>query len=137
LQFFDDWCTQHREYWHLRVSQVFDALSLLYEQGGELVRAQLAQLSPSAWTLMVTASVLEAGLTFERLCQVSGLDELEGLRALEELLRGRWLNEETMPEKTQVFGGYAFPRGLIREVVYQEAGCAAAPGSHQLRRDRR
>jgi DNA-binding SARP family transcriptional activator len=32
-QFFDDWFTQHREYWHLRVYQVFDALSLLYEQG--------------------------------------------------------------------------------------------------------
>ena len=88
----------------------------------ELVRAQLAQLSPSAWALLVTASVLEAELTFELLCQVSGLDELEGLRALEELLRGGWLNEGTMPEETQVFGGYAFPRGLIREVVYQEAG---------------
>lgn len=38
-QFFDDWSTQHREYWHLRVSQVFDALSLLYEQGGDVERA--------------------------------------------------------------------------------------------------
>ena len=32
--FFDDWTRQHREYWHLRVHQVFDALSMLYEQGG-------------------------------------------------------------------------------------------------------
>src|SRR6202162_4794853 len=38
-QFFDDWTSQHREYWHLRVSQVFDALSLLYEQRGEVERA--------------------------------------------------------------------------------------------------
>ncbi len=38
-QFFDDWTSQHREYWHLRVCQVFDALSLLYEQGGDMERA--------------------------------------------------------------------------------------------------
>ncbi|HEX6556698.1 MAG TPA: AAA family ATPase [Ktedonobacteraceae bacterium] len=38
-QFFDDWSTQHREYWHRRVSQVFDALSSLYEHGGEVERA--------------------------------------------------------------------------------------------------
>jgi len=38
-QFFDDWFSQHREYWHLRVYQVFDALSLLYEQGGDVERA--------------------------------------------------------------------------------------------------
>src|SRR6266699_3535437 len=30
-QFFDDWARQHREYWHLRVHQLFDVLSLLYE----------------------------------------------------------------------------------------------------------
>jgi hypothetical protein len=38
-QFFDDWSSQHREYWHLRVYQVFDALSMLYEQGGDVERA--------------------------------------------------------------------------------------------------
>src|SRR5579884_1494704 len=38
-QFFDDWSTQHREYWHRRASQIFDTLSLWYEQGGEGERA--------------------------------------------------------------------------------------------------
>ncbi len=38
-QFFDDWSSQHREHWHLRVYRVFDALSMLYEQGGEVERA--------------------------------------------------------------------------------------------------
>src|SRR5713101_6359306 len=38
-QFFDDWTRQHREYWHLRVHQLFDALSLLYERAGEGERA--------------------------------------------------------------------------------------------------
>jgi DNA-binding SARP family transcriptional activator len=38
-QFFDDWTRQHREYWHLRVHQLFDALSKHYEQVGEVERA--------------------------------------------------------------------------------------------------
>lgn len=38
-QFFDDWFSQHSEYWHLRGCQVFDALSLLYEQGGQVKQA--------------------------------------------------------------------------------------------------
>jgi DNA-binding SARP family transcriptional activator len=88
----------------------------------ELIRAQLARLSPSAWTLLVTASVLEAGLTFECLCQVAGLDELEGLRVLEELLRGGWLSEAMTFEEAQALRGYALARQMIREVVYQEAG---------------
>src|ERR1700730_9313132 len=38
-QFFDDWTRQQREYWHLRVHQLFDALSMLYEQAGDGERA--------------------------------------------------------------------------------------------------
>src|SRR5260221_5374245 len=34
-QFFDDWTRQHREYWHLRVHQLFDTLSMLYERVGD------------------------------------------------------------------------------------------------------
>ncbi len=88
----------------------------------ELIRAQLARLSPSAWTMLVAGAALEAGLTFERLCQVAGLDELEGLPALEELLRGGWLSEATALAESQLCDSYAFPREIIREVVYKEAG---------------
>ncbi|MFL5658446.1 MAG: BTAD domain-containing putative transcriptional regulator, partial [Ktedonobacteraceae bacterium] len=38
-QFFDDWTRQQREYWHLRVHQLFDALSMLYERAGDGERA--------------------------------------------------------------------------------------------------
>ena len=38
-QCFDDWSRQQREYWHLRVHQLFDALSLLYERAGDGGRA--------------------------------------------------------------------------------------------------
>jgi DNA-binding SARP family transcriptional activator len=34
-QFFDDWTSQQWEYWHLRLHQLFDALSKLYERAGD------------------------------------------------------------------------------------------------------
>src|SRR5437763_1312293 len=37
--FFDDWTRQHREYWHLRVHQLFETLSRLYERAGDGERA--------------------------------------------------------------------------------------------------
>jgi len=88
----------------------------------ELIRSQLGRLTPSAWALLVAGAALGQGLTFERLIQVAQLDEQEGLRALEELLRSGLLCEGTVAEESQAFDGYAFPREMIREVVYQEAG---------------
>ncbi len=82
----------------------------------------LAQTPPSAWALLVAGAALGQGLTFERLIQVAQLDEQEGLRALEELLRSGLLSEGTPVEDSQAFDGFAFPREMIREVVYQEAG---------------
>jgi hypothetical protein len=88
----------------------------------ELIRSQFGRLTPSAWALLVAGAVLGQGLTFERLIQVAQLDEPEGLRALEELLRHGWLCEGTQVEEGQALDDYAFPREMIREVVYQEAG---------------
>src|SRR6266852_4407852 len=88
----------------------------------ELIRSQLVRLTPSAWALLVAGAALGQGLTFERLIQVAQLDEQEGLRALEELLRSGLLSEGTPVEDSQAFDGFAFPREMIREVVYQEAG---------------
>jgi len=88
----------------------------------ELIRFQLARLTQTAWTLLVAGAVLGQGLTFEHLIVVAQLDEQEGLRALEELLRRGLLCEATLVEESQAVDGYAFPREMIREVVYQEAG---------------
>jgi DNA-binding SARP family transcriptional activator len=38
-QFFDDWTRQQREYWRLRMHQLFDALSRLYERAGDVEQA--------------------------------------------------------------------------------------------------
>ena len=88
----------------------------------ELIGSQLGRLTSSAWAVLVAGAALGQGLTFERLIQVALLDEQEGLRALEELLRNGLLCEGTQVEEGQAFDGYAFPREMTREVVYQEAG---------------
>jgi len=88
----------------------------------ELIRSQLGQLTSSAWALLVAGAALGKGLTFERLIKVAQLDEQEGLRALEELLRKRLLCEGTLTEESQAIDEYVFPREMNREVVYQEAG---------------
>jgi hypothetical protein len=54
--------------------------------------------------------------------EVARLDEQEGLRALEELLRHGLLRQETPDEEAQASGEYAFPCEMMREVVSQEAG---------------
>jgi hypothetical protein len=84
----------------------------------ELIRSQLGRLTPSARALLVAGAVVGQGLTFVRLIEVAQLDEREGLRALEELLRHGLLCEVI----EEVQDGYAFPREMMREVVYQEAG---------------
>ncbi len=88
----------------------------------ELIRSQLGQLTPSAWSFLVAGAVMREGLTFERLCQVAQVDEEAGLHALEELLRSGLLCEGNLAEESRAFDGYTFPRAVIREVVYQEAG---------------
>ena len=88
----------------------------------ELIHSQLGRLTSSARALVVAGAALGQGLTFERLIQVAQLDEQEGLYALEELLRAGLMCEGTQVEEPQAVDGYAFPREMLREVVYQEAG---------------
>jgi DNA-binding SARP family transcriptional activator len=88
----------------------------------ELIRFQLGQLTPAAWSLLLAGAVMGEGLTFERLCQVAQLDEETGLQALEEVLRRGWLCEGNRAEESQAFEEYTFPGELIRAVVNQEAG---------------
>jgi DNA-binding SARP family transcriptional activator len=88
----------------------------------ELIRAQLGQLTPAAWALLVAGAVMGEGLTFERLCQVAQLDEETGVQALEEVLRRDWLCEVKRVKEAQACEEYIFAGEMIRAVVYQEAG---------------
>lgn len=88
----------------------------------ELIRSQLGQLPPAAWSLLVAGAVMGERLTFERLCQVIQLDEGTGLQALEEVLRRGWLCEGKGAEELQTEDCYIFPGEVVRAVVFQEAG---------------
>jgi DNA-binding SARP family transcriptional activator len=86
-----------------------------------VIRSRLNRLSPNGFALMAAGAVLEHGITFDRLCAVSHLEEDEGLAALDELISSRLLVEGAQPDAP---GVYAFAHNMIREVVYTEAGDA-------------
>jgi DNA-binding SARP family transcriptional activator len=83
-----------------------------------LIGGRLARLSAGAFDLLAAGAVLARDFTFERLCRVAGLDEGEGLRALDELLHSQLLVEQ--PAETGA--PYVFAHDKIRDVVYTEAG---------------
>lgn len=85
-----------------------------------VILTRLARLTSVAFQLLVAAVVLGQRGTFERLCQVAGLDETEGLSALDEILRDRLLYEDDQASQ----GRYLFAHDKIRDVVYTEAGDA-------------
>ena len=61
----------------------------------EVIRSRLDQLTPTAYGLLVAGAVLGRTFTFERVCQVAGLREDEGLSALDEALKKRLLQDAT------------------------------------------
>jgi DNA-binding SARP family transcriptional activator/tetratricopeptide (TPR) repeat protein len=81
----------------------------------ELIRSRLTRLPPAALTLLSAAAVLDRQSSFDRMRQVSGLNEDQALAALELLLAGRLLRPAA-PDR------YTFSHDKIRDVVYTEAG---------------
>ncbi len=91
----------------------------------EVIRSRLDQLTPTAFGLLVAGAVLGRTFTFERVCQVAGLREDEGLPALDEVLKKRLLQVATGEPGEQLVasaGGYFFTHDKIRDVAYSEAG---------------
>ncbi len=86
-----------------------------------VIRSRLFRLSPNAFTLLAAGAVLDQGITFERLCNVSNVSDDTGLSALDELVSGRFLLEVTQPGTASA---YTFANDMIRDVVYTEAGDA-------------
>lgn len=82
----------------------------------EVIRARLAQQSKEAGALLLAAAVMGRTCTFERLCQVADLTDIEALEALEALLNGRLLDEWPSERRP-----YALAHDYIREVVYSES----------------
>jgi tetratricopeptide (TPR) repeat protein len=85
----------------------------------EVILARLGRLSETAASMLVAGAVLGRACRFERLCQVAGIEELEGLLALDELLKSQLLLETAAVARP-----YTFAHDKIRDVVYTEAGDA-------------
>jgi DNA-binding SARP family transcriptional activator len=91
----------------------------------EVIVARLDRLTPNALALLVAGAVLDQGITFAHLCQVAGLEEREGLPALDEALHSHLLQEaerEGGRGGRMASGRYEFAHAKIRAVIYAEAG---------------
>src|SRR3712207_8609194 len=104
---------------------------LLPKSVREVIRSRLSRLSPAAAELLRAGAILERGFGFETVVRVAGLGEIEGLRALEELIERRLLleeagggEEEEEEPLTYTDTTYSFSHENIRQVAYTEAGHA-------------
>jgi len=88
-----------------------------------LVRERLSRLGPAASDLLAAGAVLGDGFEFGLARRVAGLEEREGLSALDEALGGRLLHEPWVRGGGE-YGGYSFVHDKIRDVVYTDAGDA-------------
>jgi DNA-binding SARP family transcriptional activator len=81
----------------------------------DVVLSRLEWLSQPASAVLAAAAVLGRNCRFERLCQVSGLDEQGGLNALDELLAARLILEARDEARP-----YIISHDRIREIVYAQ-----------------
>ena len=89
----------------------------------EAILARLARLGPGASVLLAAAAVLGLPSDFEDLRRVAGMEEDEGLSALEEALASGLLRE-VVGDGASPLDGYACAHDKIRDVIYTEAGGA-------------
>ena len=86
-----------------------------------LVRERLSRLGSAASDLLAAGAILGDGFEFGLARRVAGLEETEGLSALDEALGGRLLHEPRLRRGSE-YGGYSFVHDKIRDVVYTDAG---------------
>jgi DNA-binding SARP family transcriptional activator/Flp pilus assembly protein TadD len=117
---------EERDFWGVREMD-FDGVVSRYLQGSdqaemppsiqEMIGARLARLSQPAQTACLAAAVLGDHFDFERLHRVAGLEESEGLEALEELLKRGLVREQRQVTARP----YGLAHDRFREVVYNQA----------------
>jgi DNA-binding SARP family transcriptional activator/tetratricopeptide (TPR) repeat protein len=91
----------------------------------ELIQGWLKRVSAPAGDLLSAAAVLGHRASFGNLCQMTGLDEIRAVTALDELLARQLLVEEDegAPESGHEVI-YGFSHHMLGEAVYAEAGSA-------------
>jgi DNA-binding SARP family transcriptional activator/predicted ATPase len=91
----------------------------------EIIQGWLDRITPPASDLVAAAAVLGQAASFDNLCRVAGLEEVQAVAALDELLAKGVLMEAE--EASPVPGRdpcYSFSHQKVGEVVYAEAGGA-------------
>jgi DNA-binding SARP family transcriptional activator len=83
----------------------------------QAILIRLDKFDLTARSLLAAAAVLARNVRYEELCQVSGVDELAGLPALDALLAGQLLVATADARHP-----YTLVHDKIRDVVYTEAG---------------
>ncbi|MFK7804411.1 MAG: hypothetical protein AB8G95_22440, partial [Anaerolineae bacterium] len=90
-----------------------------------IIRTWLKRISDSARVVLTAVSVLEQEATFDHIKQVAGLDELQAIDAVDQLLdRQLLLEERTALSGAGLDAIYSFSHQKISAVVYAEAGTA-------------
>lgn len=91
----------------------------------EIIRGWLARLTAPTGELLAAAATLGQEAAFDRLCRVAGLEEVQALSALDELLSRQLLQEaDESPPGPGRDVVYRFFHHKVGEVVYAEAGAA-------------
>jgi len=116
----------NRAAWQLNWSR-FDAQrteSRILAGVREIIQDWLTRISAPANELLMATAVLAQEASFKHLCRVTGLDEIQVVAALDELLNRQLLLET---EDMQTMGRdpvYTFSHHKVSEVIYAQAGTA-------------
>ncbi len=91
----------------------------------EIIWGWLNRITAPAGELLTAAAVLGQEASFDNLCRVAGLEEIQALTALDELLTRQLLleSDEALPSLGRDVV-YSFSHQKVGEVVYTEAGAA-------------
>ncbi|MGD2049309.1 MAG: BTAD domain-containing putative transcriptional regulator, partial [Chloroflexota bacterium] len=115
--------------WHVDWSrldeQVMGSESRVLPGVQELIRGWLDRITGPASQLLTAAAVLGQEVSFDRLCRVAGLEEIQALTPLDELLAKQLLLEaDDASPASSLDPTYSFSHQKLREVVYAQAGAA-------------
>lgn len=111
--------------WQKLSEQALDSSSRVLPGVREIIRGWLERISTNAGALLAATAVLDHEASFDRLCRVAGIDEIQALPALDELLDRRLLLESEMTSQGSTLDPtYSFSHQKVGEVVYREAGAA-------------
>jgi DNA-binding SARP family transcriptional activator/predicted ATPase len=91
----------------------------------EIIRGWLERITEPAAQLLTAAAVLDQEASFDHLCRVAEIAEVQALAALDELLnRNLLLERDEIAPAPGRDRAYTFSHQKLRDVVYSEAGAA-------------